>query len=139
MDEPIRRIRNPISSFTHGGTFVAPDVGDYLAAALGLLGLAIAVGAEIFRFTGAFLRGRRFFSSQDLTIHPSDSLLRFYLKAEWARLGHLLSQQPVYQLALPLRVGASLGPMFFDSIERIGFSARGSCLSLLGGLSGRIS
>jgi hypothetical protein len=60
-----------------------PDVGGYLAAAEGLFGRAIAVGAENLRFTAAFLRGLRSFSSRDLTIHPSDSLLRFYLKAEW--------------------------------------------------------
>lgn len=83
----------------------------------------------------AFPRGRRFFSSLDLTAHPSDPLLRFYRTAGWSRRGHRLSPQPVYQLALPLRVGASLAPMFSDSIVRIGLSAGRRLLSSFGRLS----
>ena len=42
------------------------------------LGRAYAVGAEVFRFTAASLRGLGFFSLADLTIHPI-LLPRFYL------------------------------------------------------------
>lgn len=41
LPEGNRLIHNPFSSFTHGGIIVAPDVGDYLSAAEGLLDHAL--------------------------------------------------------------------------------------------------
>ena len=60
----------PSSRFTHGGTSARPQSGHTLPRG-GLSRPRIAVGAEIHRFTGAFLLGRRFFSSLDIAVHPS--------------------------------------------------------------------
>ena len=58
-------------------------------------------GEGIFRFTGAFPHGRRFFSSSNLTVHSPDPFSWFYQATGRIRRGHHLSMQPVYQLALP--------------------------------------
>lgn len=58
----------------------------------GWAGSRIAVGAEIVRFTGAFLRGRRFFSSLDVAIQSPIFLV--VPSGGATRRRHLLSQQP---------------------------------------------
>jgi hypothetical protein len=75
-----------------------------------------AGGEGILRFTAAFPRGLRSFSSSNLTIHPSDPLPWFYQAAGWNRRGHHLSMQPVYQLALPCG-GGFLGSRVLRSLS----------------------
>ena len=75
-----------------------------------MLSHAIAVGAGCFRFTVAFSLGPRSFSSLNLTIHPSETISRFYLGAEGKRSGHRLSSQPVDRFSRALRRGNAPGP-----------------------------
>lgn len=75
-----------------------------------MLSHAIAVGAGCFRFTVAFSLGPRSFSSLNLTIHPSETISRFYLGAEGKRSGHRFSSQPVDRFSRALRRGDAPGP-----------------------------
>ncbi len=92
-----------------------------------------AVGAEILRCTGAFLRGQESFSPSDVAIQsawvstPSSTWRRCDF-----RRGHRLSPQPLDPWVPPITGrGTFRGRLFFDSIERILYSARGSRLLLL--------
>lgn len=75
-----------------------------------------AVGEGSYRFTGAFSRGRRFFTSSNLTVHPPETLSKFYLAAGQKRRGHHLSMQPVDQVVRSL---AGLGPCWVPCFAMI--------------------
>jgi hypothetical protein len=68
--------------------------GELPCRAEGLLSHAFAVGAEIFGFTTAYLRGLGFFSPLDFTIHPND-YCGSTTRRSGIRLGHRLSPQPL--------------------------------------------
>ena len=63
-----------------------------------MLSHAFAVGAEIFGFTTAYLRGLGFFSPLDFTIHPND-YCGSTTRRSGIRLGHRLSPQPLARFA----------------------------------------
>ena len=119
-----RLIRNPMLrvSRTRG---LSPDpFGSLPYRAEGCLDHAVAAGAEIFRFTAAFLRGLRSFSSSDVTIHSPESLARFYLAAGRIRQGHRLSPQLLdHRFPFSYEGGKRMGPMFSGYAWRIGSSA----------------
>ena len=75
-----------------------------------------AVGEGSYRFTGAFSRGRRFFTSSNLAVHPPETLSKFYLAAGQKRRGHHLSMQPVDQVVRSL---AGLGPCWVPCFAMI--------------------
>lgn len=92
-----------------------------------------AVGEGSFRFTGAFSRGWRFFSSSNLAVHPPGTISKFYLAAGRRRRGHHLSMQPVDQVGRSLTgLGPSWFPCFAIGIGRMGCSAMWSRLHILG-------
>jgi len=88
-----------------------------------------AVGAETFRCTGAFLRGRESFSPSDVTIQSFWLLLQVLPGGGTTSAGDIsfrcspLTRWPVSQVRRGYR-----GRLFLDSIERILYSARGSRL-----------
>ena len=119
-----RRSQSQIRVSRTAGLPLDPN-GPYLAAAEGLFNHAIAVGAEILRFTGAFLRGRRFFSSQtSLSIRLS--LRRSTARRFGFRLGHRLSSQPLDRFfRLLSKDGFPRFRCFLITIRRIGLSSAG--------------
>ena len=129
----IRVVRNPISSFTDGGAIVASTKREAWISTFrggGLLRHALAIGAEIFRSTVAFLLGRRLFSSSDITAHP----FFFFSGSTRHRLGFgasIASRRSPSSLQ-PLPEGSDFrAPCFSDPSERIGRSAvKGHPLSL---------
>lgn len=119
-----RRSQSQIRVSRTAGLPLDPN-GPYLAAAEGLFNHAIAVGTEILRFTGAFLRGRRFFSSQtSLSIRLS--LRRSTARRFGFRLGHRLSPQPLDRFfRLLSKDGLPRFRCFLITIRRIGLSSAG--------------
>jgi len=70
MDQPVipkddRSVHNPLSSFTDGGTVVAPWAEAFRGLAFSdAVSLVLMLqAAQNFRFTGVFAQGRRLFSS----------------------------------------------------------------------------